>query len=462
MAGRRRLRATAALAALCLLLSIGLDIAGGGCVLAAKSKRSFYDILGVPKDAPAEVIKKQFRKLALKWHPDKNPNDEKAAAKFQDISRAYDVLSDPDKRKQYDLGGEDLVNNGGQGGGGFHGGGFPGGGFGGFSGGGGNINMEDLFNTFFGGGGGFGGARGGRGRGGGKGHPFGDAFTFGGQTTFGGKKYRNFKQSNGGGFNAKSRGERPKPKNQGLGFKSGTHFEDATEESLEKARTAKKTLLVLFYSSAGQYEGVATAETLETATEAIGFVIGVAKVDCRKNEQVCKSQGVRLASVEKRPELALLVNGKRKPYTKKIKDLDEDKLVAFVDRLTPKALLKGSCSEQKTRTKAKWGVCLEFVEGSEPGESWKGPLGFMFRSFAHKYQGKLDFAVSTSRKDWVEVGPVVIAYCGNAQVAKMRLDQTQSKKKKKKKRRSPLRLASKMGTWIMSFYGGKQCPKEEL
>ena len=103
-------------------------------------------------------------------------------------------------------------------------------------------------------------------------------------------------------------------------------------------------------------EGVATAEALETATEAIGFVIGVAKVDCKKNERVCKSQGVRLASVEKRPELALLVNGKRKPYTKKIKDLDEEKLVAFVDRLTPKALLKGSCSEQKAKTKAKGGA----------------------------------------------------------------------------------------------------------
>ena len=129
-------------------------------------------------------------------------------------------------------------------------------------------------------------------------------------------------------------------------------------------------------------------------------------------------------------------------------------------RITPLTTSTAYCT-WKTRTKAKWGVCLEFVEGSEPGESWKGPLGFMFRSFAHKYQGKLDFAVSTSRKDWVEVGPVVIAYCGNAQVAKIRLDQTQSKKKKKK-RRSPLRLASKMGTWIMSFYGGKQCPKEEL
>ena len=62
----------------------------------------FYDLLGVSKDAPENEIKKAYRKLAMKYHPDKNPGDREAEKKFKEVSQAYAVLSDPEKRKNYD------------------------------------------------------------------------------------------------------------------------------------------------------------------------------------------------------------------------------------------------------------------------------------------------------------------------------------------------------------------------
>src|SRR5918911_5487016 len=64
--------------------------------------RELYEVLGVSKGASAEDIKKAYRKLARKYHPDKNPGDAEAEERFKEIQGAYDVLSDPEKRKQYD------------------------------------------------------------------------------------------------------------------------------------------------------------------------------------------------------------------------------------------------------------------------------------------------------------------------------------------------------------------------
>jgi len=93
--------------------------------------RDYYEVLGVSKSASDEEIKKAYRKLAGKYHPDRNPGDKEAEAKFKEISAAYEVLSDHEKRQKYDTfghAGEQFT-------GGFPGGGFPGAGFpGGFSG----------------------------------------------------------------------------------------------------------------------------------------------------------------------------------------------------------------------------------------------------------------------------------------------------------------------------------------
>jgi molecular chaperone DnaJ len=121
------------------------------------SKRDFYEILGVSKNASADEIKKAYRKVAMQFHPDRNPGDKSAEDKFKEAAEAYEILSDADKRSQYDRFGHNAFGPG-RGGGGF-----------------GNMNTEDIFSqfgdifgedmfgNFFGGGGGR--SRGGRSRG---------------------------------------------------------------------------------------------------------------------------------------------------------------------------------------------------------------------------------------------------------------------------------------------------------
>lgn len=112
-------------------------------------KRDYYEVLGVSRDANEAEIKKAYRKMALKYHPDKNPGDKEAEEQFKEAAEAYEVLSDANKKARYDQFGHAGMNGGGFGGGG--------------------MNMDDIFSQFgdiFGSafGGSFGGARGGGGQ----------------------------------------------------------------------------------------------------------------------------------------------------------------------------------------------------------------------------------------------------------------------------------------------------------
>ena len=112
------------------------------------SKRDYYDVLGVGKSADSKEIKKAYRKLAIQYHPDKNPDNAEAEAKFKEAAEAYEVLSNNEKKQRYDQFGH--AGMGSSGGGGF----------------GGGMNMDDIFSQFGdifgGGGGGFGGFGGGQ------------------------------------------------------------------------------------------------------------------------------------------------------------------------------------------------------------------------------------------------------------------------------------------------------------
>ena len=109
------------------------------------AKRDYYEVLGVDKSASADEIKKAYRKLAVKYHPDKNPGDKEAEEKFKEAAEAYSILSDPDKKARYDQFGHAGVEGAGPD----------------FSGGFGNLNdiLNEIFGSAFGGGfgGGFGG-----------------------------------------------------------------------------------------------------------------------------------------------------------------------------------------------------------------------------------------------------------------------------------------------------------------
>src|SRR5215218_11078798 len=81
------------------------------------AKRDFYEVLGVSKTADAEELKRAYRKLAMSYHPDRNPGDQSAEQKFKEISEAYDVLKDDQKRAAYDRYGHAAFENGGMRGG---------------------------------------------------------------------------------------------------------------------------------------------------------------------------------------------------------------------------------------------------------------------------------------------------------------------------------------------------------
>src|ERR1700746_2530996 len=109
------------------------------------SKRDYYEILGVSKGATADEIKKSYRKVAMQYHPDRNPGDKAAEEKFKEAAEAYEVLSDTDKKSRYDRFGQSAVGSS-----------AASEGMGGFQGG--HMNMEDIFSRFgdiFGGGFGF-------------------------------------------------------------------------------------------------------------------------------------------------------------------------------------------------------------------------------------------------------------------------------------------------------------------
>lgn len=174
------------------------------------ANEDYYAALGVSKTASADEIKKAYRRLAVKYHPDKNPGDKAAEEKFKAISRAYEVLGDKDKRAQYDQFGSAYFESGGPRGPGAGPQGGPQGGFGGFS------DPRDIFSQMFGGGGGGGG---------------GASFSF--DDLFGG---------GGGGGGRRRRSRSSAQAGQDMRYEMEISFEDAVFGAEKKTRLAKSDI----------------------------------------------------------------------------------------------------------------------------------------------------------------------------------------------------------------------------
>jgi len=224
------------------------------CVAMAE-KRDYYDVMHITRDATQPQIKKVYRRLAAKLHPDKNKGDPDAEKKLQELNEANEVLSDPEKRKKYDQFGHAAFDNNRGGGGGFHHGGFPGG-FG--------------FENFFQGGG-------------------------GGSWTF---------QTGGFGHQQQRQQQHQGPKL----YESSAFVELLDGQSLKEAKASNQIWLVKFFSNSCSHCHKMSKD-FESAAENLNSVAKFGAVDCAAQRGTCNPEGINGF-----PTLILFVNGKRITY----------------------------------------------------------------------------------------------------------------------------------------------------
>lgn len=333
----------------------------------------YYKILGIRRDASHKEIKDAYRKLSLKWHPDKNPdNKEEAEQKFMDISKAYEVLSDEEKRRKYDQFGEEGVFGNNMGGGG----GFQGG-----------FDPNEIFRTFFGGGGGGGqrfefnfGGPGGGGQNfffhGGNGGPFGG---------FGGNG------NGGGGPHGRPRRAQNHP-NDFYDEKSGI---ENIDEGLYKEKIGNKNSdeiwIVEYYSPSCPH----CKEFVKQYTKLAKLyknMIKIGAVDCASQRRLCdklKVNGV--------PRIDLVgPNGRRKTFDgheRSVKALDEWVAANMPSQI--KSLTSANLDKFVMESMTQPRVIL-FTNKNE-----QGPL---FKSLSNHFKGRITFAtVKENEKELVDM-----------------------------------------------------------
>lgn len=262
------------------LLVLGVLVAAA--TAKAEKPEDYYKVLGISRSASQQEIKQAFRKLAKKYHPDVNKHRQSWAEKeFIKVNKAYETLSNPEKRKLYDMGGEEAVTNserGGQGG--------PGG-PGGFGGGFGGGSMEDIINMMFGGGMG-----GGRARGGGFGGGFGGGqqqFHFGGGDGFfnqggprGGQQGRRQRQGQQG---EDPFGQQGQPKEK-VNLMEVSLAIPLDESNMPDTQNLTENWNIFFFDEASANS--AQAKWVKSFTEKYGMYLKIGLLNCSKHSELCQ------------------------------------------------------------------------------------------------------------------------------------------------------------------------------
>ncbi|WIA21255.1 hypothetical protein OEZ85_000490 [Tetradesmus obliquus] len=350
--------------------------------------KKFYDILGVPEDADDRIIKKAYKKQALKWHPDRHTgNKKKAEDRFKEVAAAYETLSDPEKRRMYDQFGEERLKQGGPGGpGGPGGGGFQ------FHG-----DPFEMFNMFFGGGGGGGG--GGRQqfqfqKGGG-----GGGFQFGGM---------------GGGFPG-GMGGHPRQQQQHHGGSAGGPgglYDDSPAvlqldgNSFPAAGSSGWLYLVEFYAPwCGHCQQL--APKWKKVAESLKAVAKVAAVNCDDHKPICSARGVRGY-----PTIMALA-----PHSKSWQEYQGDRSAAALSSwatsligndavvLKKESDLSSFLSQCGSSSSSGTGTSSRKKQGSAAGASWglcmvlvssKSTVPSLWKALSVAYRGKAAFGFVTA------------------------------------------------------------------
>jgi len=372
----------------------------------------YYDILGVAADADEATIKKAYRRQALRYHPDRNPDKPDAEEKFREIAAAYEVLMDSEKRQIYDRYGEQGLENNGQGGG------HPGGGH--------AFHFQhgdpfNIFETVFGGGGGGGGGQ---------------------------RMHFQF----GGGQGGHHHQQRRQQQHQGDGeslYANDALVQELDDDTFPEGDGEGWVWLVELYAPwCGHCRQL--APKWRKVAEALHGVVRVAAVNCDAQQALCQGQKIKGYPTIRAFKAGKWIEYKGDRSAGSIKDWALALLPTDVIKIVSKApqleeflnLSGGGGGAVKGANSARWGAgVILFTSKSETSA--------LYKSLAMRYKGKLAFGevrssnAELSKRFGVTSYPTLIAVCGGDEKAVvMYTDEMKN---------------SKLTKFFNSFYGGKKC-----
>ncbi|EFN59909.1 hypothetical protein CHLNCDRAFT_132941 [Chlorella variabilis] len=395
-------------------LGSSLLLLAAAAAVAAVRDTKYYDHLGVSPDADERTIQKAYRRAALRYHPDRNPDKPDAEERFREVAAAYEVLSDSEKRQIYDRYGEQGLNQQQQGGGG------PGGNF--------HFQHGDAFNIFetvFGGMGGGGGQRmhfqfggGGGGMGGG----------FGGM---------------GGGHGGQHGGGGRRHETAGL-YDNDAFVQDLTEDTFPEGDGDGWIWLIEFYAPwCGHCRQL--APKWRKVAEALHGVAKVAAVNCEQQQALCQEQGVRGYPTIKAFSGGHLHEYKGDRSARHLKDWALGLLPKHIKTVNKQQHLADflrQCTSGTGGGSSKWGVCALLL-------SDKSETSALYKSLALRYKGKIAFGealrsnAEISREFGVSKYPTLLVICGGNKDVVVKYEGEMK--------------STKLSRFLNQFYSGKAC-----